>query len=49
VASPVKFSATPVRHEAPPPLLGEHTDSVLGAMLGLTGAELDALRGRKVI
>ena len=49
VANPVKFSATPVRHELPPPQLGEHTDGVLGGLLGLTGAELNGLRARRVI
>jgi len=29
VASPMKFSATPVQYHRPPPLLGEHTDEVL--------------------
>jgi len=29
VASPMKFSATPVQYRRPPPLLGEHTDEVL--------------------
>jgi len=49
VANPVKFSATPVRHELPPPRLGEHTDAVLGGLLGLGDAELNDLRNRKVI
>lgn len=49
VANPVKFSATPVRHELPPPRLGEHTDAVLGGLLGLGDAELNDLRSRKVI
>jgi crotonobetainyl-CoA:carnitine CoA-transferase CaiB-like acyl-CoA transferase len=29
VASPMKFSATPVQYRRPPPLLGEHTAEVL--------------------
>ncbi|MES1162005.1 MAG: CoA transferase, partial [Rhizobacter sp.] len=29
VASPMKFSATPVQYRRPPPLLGEHTEEVL--------------------
>ncbi|MDE2093690.1 MAG: CoA transferase [Burkholderiales bacterium] len=48
VASPMKFSATPVRYQRPPPLLGEHTDEVL-LELGLTDAEITALRGARAI
>ncbi len=48
VASPMKFSATPVQYRRPPPLLGEHTDEVLGE-LGLSSAEIAALRQAAVI
>ncbi len=48
VASPMKFSATPVRYQRPPPLLGEHTDEVL-LELGLNDAEITALRGARAI
>ncbi len=34
VASPMKLSATPVRADLPPPLLGEHTSEVLADWLG---------------
>ena len=34
VASPLKLSATPVRSDLPPPLLGEHTATVLADWLG---------------
>ncbi len=43
VASPMKFSATPVQYRRPPPLLGEHTDEVL-AEAGLSAEEVAALR-----
>jgi crotonobetainyl-CoA:carnitine CoA-transferase CaiB-like acyl-CoA transferase len=43
VASPMKFSATPVQYRRPPPLLGEHTAEVLQE-LGIGAAELAALR-----
>ena len=33
VASPMKLSATPVRTDLPPPLLGQHTDEVLAEIL----------------
>ena len=48
VASPMKLSATPVRYRLPPPLLGEHTDAVLGAH-GIDAAERAALRAQGVI
>lgn len=41
---PVKFAATPARVQGPPPLLGEHTDAVLRELLGLSEAEVAALR-----
>ncbi len=44
VASPMKLSATPVRTDLPPPLLGQHTDSVLREVLGYSDAQLGALR-----
>jgi CoA:oxalate CoA-transferase len=47
--TPMKFSATPGSVRTPPPLLGEHTDRVLGADLGLDAAQIDDLRHRGVI
>jgi crotonobetainyl-CoA:carnitine CoA-transferase CaiB-like acyl-CoA transferase len=44
VRNPLRFSHTPVVCERAPPLLGEHTDEVLGDVLGLTRAEIDDLR-----
>ncbi|HUQ28642.1 MAG TPA: CaiB/BaiF CoA-transferase family protein [Usitatibacter sp.] len=44
VANPVKFSATPVAHDVAPPLLGEHTEDVLGRVLGMQASEIDRLR-----
>ena len=49
IANPVKLSETPVDYRLPPPLLGEHTDAVLGARLGLDAAALAALREKNVI
>ena len=48
VASPMKFSATPVQYRRPPPLLGEHTAQIL-AELGLSDAEVGALRAAQAI
>jgi crotonobetainyl-CoA:carnitine CoA-transferase CaiB-like acyl-CoA transferase len=49
IGNPIKFSTTPVAYHRPPPLLGEHTDEVLGELLGLDGADLEHLRAKKVI
>ena len=48
VASPMKFSATPVQYRRAPPLLGEHTEEVL-AELGLAGDEVEALKRAQAI
>ncbi|MBA2673463.1 CaiB/BaiF CoA-transferase family protein [Ramlibacter sp.] len=49
VASPMKLGATPVRTDLPPPLLGQHTDEVLGELLGYSSDQIGALRGIKVV
>jgi formyl-CoA transferase len=49
VRSPMRFSATPVEHRLPPPLLGEHTDEVLRGVLGKSEAEIARLRAARVI
>lgn len=43
VGSPMRFSHTPVQYRRAPPLLGEHTDEVLGE-LGLSPEEIARLR-----
>ncbi|MDH1574906.1 CaiB/BaiF CoA-transferase family protein, partial [Pseudomonas sp. GD03746] len=40
VASPIRLSETPVEYRRAPPLLGEHTEEVLGDVLGLDGDAL---------
>jgi crotonobetainyl-CoA:carnitine CoA-transferase CaiB-like acyl-CoA transferase len=47
--TPLKFSDTPGSVRTPPPILGEHTDRVLGNDLGLDRARIDDLRARGVI
>ncbi|MFM9900757.1 MAG: CaiB/BaiF CoA transferase family protein [Polaromonas sp.] len=49
VASPLKLSATPVRCDLPPPLLGQHTQDVLRTVLGYTDAQLAELQRNQVI
>jgi crotonobetainyl-CoA:carnitine CoA-transferase CaiB-like acyl-CoA transferase len=49
VANPMRLSNTPVTYRSAPPRLGEHTDSVLAETLGLSAAEIVALRGRGIL
>ena len=49
VASPMRFSATPVTYDRPPPLLGEHTDEILRELIGLGAEEIARLRTAKII
>ena len=49
VGNPVGFSATPPTVRTPPPDLGEHTDAILRERLGLSDAEITALRANGVI
>jgi crotonobetainyl-CoA:carnitine CoA-transferase CaiB-like acyl-CoA transferase len=49
IANPVRLSATPPDYRSAPPVLGQHTQAVLGAMLGMTEAEIAALRESKVV
>jgi crotonobetainyl-CoA:carnitine CoA-transferase CaiB-like acyl-CoA transferase len=49
VASPIRLSATPVEYRSAPPLLGEHTLEVLTKVLGLSDAEVKALREAGVL
>ncbi|MDA8251929.1 MAG: CaiB/BaiF CoA-transferase family protein, partial [Rhodospirillales bacterium] len=49
LANPVRLSATPPDYRIPPPLLGQHTEQVLGGLLGLTAAEIAGLRQRGIV
>jgi len=49
VASPMKLSATPVRTDLPPPLLGQHTTQVLRDVLNYPEEKLSELKEGKVI
>ncbi|WPB83535.1 CaiB/BaiF CoA transferase family protein [Sediminicoccus rosea] len=49
IANPVKLSATPPDYRSAPPVLGEHSESVLGGLLGMSAAEIAALREKGIV
>ena len=49
VASPIRYSSTPVQYRSAPPMLGQHTRSVLSGHLGLTDSEMEQLESEAVI
>ena len=49
VASPLRLSATPVAYRNAPPTLGADTRAVLGEVLGMSAAEIDALAAKQIV
>ena len=49
VASPMRFSDTPITYTQAPPVLGEHTDEILRERLGMSDAEIGRLRAQGVL
>jgi crotonobetainyl-CoA:carnitine CoA-transferase CaiB-like acyl-CoA transferase len=49
IASPMRFSDTPVTYDAGPPTLGQHTKEVLRDLLGMKDAEIDRLAAEKIV
>ncbi|RYY91972.1 MAG: CoA transferase [Comamonadaceae bacterium] len=49
VGSPIKLSATPVRTDSAPPLLGQQTEDVLREVLGCSDDRIAQLRSKEVI
>ena len=49
IASPLRLTGTPVRHDNAPPLLGQHTEAVLAGLLGLDAARIAELREKGVL
>lgn len=49
VSSPIRLSATPVRTDLPPPLLGQHTEEVLRELLNYSDGKLSELKNGKTI
>lgn len=47
--SPLQFSAEPRHAPIRAPVLGEHTDEVLGEVLKLSGAQIGSLRDKRII
>ena len=49
IGSPAKLSSTKVSYRHPPPMLGQHTEEVLGELLDLDNADIKNLRKEGVI
>jgi crotonobetainyl-CoA:carnitine CoA-transferase CaiB-like acyl-CoA transferase len=49
VGSPMKFSDTPIKHEIPPPALGQHTDEILLSVLKKSQDEVTALKTKGIV
>ena len=49
VASPMRFSGTPIKHEVPPPALGQHTDEILRQSLKKSDVEIAKLKADGVV
>ena len=48
VANPIRFAESPLKHEAPPPLLGQHTEEILGE-LNIGAEEIEKLKKAGII
>jgi crotonobetainyl-CoA:carnitine CoA-transferase CaiB-like acyl-CoA transferase len=49
VASPMRFSGTPLEHKLAPPVLGQHTEEILRERLGKSAAQIAALRAEGAV
>ncbi|EMC92604.1 hypothetical protein BAUCODRAFT_77579 [Baudoinia panamericana UAMH 10762] len=49
LSPPVKFSDSTPSIRTPPPTLGQHTEEILGEMLGMSGSEVERLRSEGVV
>ena len=49
IANPVKLSATPPSYRSAPPVLGEHTQDVLTAVLKMSAADIAALKEKGIV
>ena len=49
VASPMRFSATPLEYKMPPPTLGQHTDEILRDVLEMDTEAIARLRASRIV
>ena len=49
VASPMRFSETPIEYHAAPPTLGQHNEYVLRELLGMETNEIDLLQRKNIL
>ena len=49
IANPIRLSASPEEYRKAPPRLGQDTEAVLSEPLGLSPAEIAALRERGIV
>jgi crotonobetainyl-CoA:carnitine CoA-transferase CaiB-like acyl-CoA transferase len=49
IANPIHYSSTPLERYQAPPMLGEHTETVLMSLLGISRSEVLVLRAARVI
>ena len=49
LANPIRFGGTPIRHEQPAPMLGQHTDEVLAGLLDKSPGAIAGLRASGVV
>lgn len=49
VSPPVKYSDSKPSIRTPPPTLGQHTDELLGEMLGMSKEEVEGLKAEGVV
>jgi crotonobetainyl-CoA:carnitine CoA-transferase CaiB-like acyl-CoA transferase len=49
IASPIRYSGTPIEYGNAPPVLGQHTDEILRGMLGFSSEDIARLRAVNVL
>jgi formyl-CoA transferase len=49
VANPIRLPETPVAYDTAPPLLGQHTATVLSSLLSMNSEEIARLEQRKIV